>query len=168
MNEYFVFSWPTSIAISNALVSHFVRARCDNSLVISSISPFLKILLSLHSKSSDKKFRGKQFCSIKIVRERKIQCDIRPSHPIMTGFSIYAVPSLPGGGNPIWKGRGCSSEILNLTPKGDQSGRGPTFFLPLKAIMLNFDHMNRVNKTNWKYIIFKNFFECKPKRDFYG
>ena len=54
INEDFVFSWPTSIAISNALVSHFVRARCDNSLVISSTSPFLKILLSLHSKSSDK------------------------------------------------------------------------------------------------------------------
>ena len=33
----------------------------------------------------------------------------------------------PGGGGgrtPIWKGRGCSSEILNLTPKRDQSGRG--------------------------------------------
>ena len=28
-----------------------------------------------------------------------------------------------GGGTPICKGRGCSSEILNLTPKRDQSGR---------------------------------------------
>ena len=27
-------------------------------------------------------------------------------------------------------------------------------FWPLKAIILNFDYMNRVNKTNWKYIIF--------------
>ena len=25
---------------------------------------------------------------------------------------------------------GCSSESLNLTPKGDQSGRGPTVFTP--------------------------------------
>ena len=33
-------------------------------------------------------------------------------------------------------------------PKEDQSGRGPTVFLPLKAIILNFDYMNRVNKTN--------------------
>ena len=35
-----------------------------------------------------------------------------------------------GGGTPIRKGRGCSSEILFYTPKGDQSGRGPTFFDP--------------------------------------
>ena len=25
---------------------------------------------------------------------------------------------------------------------------------PLKAIILNFDHMTRANKTNWKYTIF--------------
>ena len=50
--------------------------------------------------------------------------------------------------------------------KGDQSRRGPTFFWPPKAIILNFDYMNRVNKTNWKHIIFKYFFECNPKRDF--
>ena len=30
---------------------------------------------------------------------------------------------IAGGGTPIWNRRGCSSEILNLTPKGDQSGR---------------------------------------------
>ena len=29
---------------------------------------------------------------------------------------------------------------------------------------LNFDYMNRVNEMNWKYIIFKYFFECNPKR----
>ena len=29
----------------------------------------------------------------------------------------------PGGKTPIWNRRGCSSEILNLTPEGDQSGR---------------------------------------------
>ena len=28
----------------------------------------------------------------------------------------------PGGGTPIWNRRGCSSEILNLTPKGDHLG----------------------------------------------
>ena len=32
----------------------------------------------------------------------------------------------------MWNRRGCSSEILNLTPKGDQSGRGLSKFLPLK------------------------------------
>ena len=26
------------------------------------------------------------------------------------------------GGTPIWNRRGCSSEILNLTPKGDHLG----------------------------------------------
>ena len=30
------------------------------------------------------------------------------------------------------------------------------FFLSLKAIFLNFDYMNRVDKTNWKYKIFFN------------
>ena len=58
------------------------------------------------------------------------------------------------GGNPIWKGWGCSSEILNWTPKGDKSGHGPTIFWPLKETILNFDYMNQVNKMNWKYIIF--------------
>ena len=33
-------------------------------------------------------------------------------------------------------------------------GVAQPFFWPLKAIILNFDYMNRVNKTNWKYIIF--------------
>ena len=33
-----------------------------------------------------------------------------------------------GGGTPVWNRRGCSSEILNLTPKGDQSGRGLSKF----------------------------------------
>ena len=27
-----------------------------------------------------------------------------------------------GGGTPIWNRRGCLSEILNLTPKGDHLG----------------------------------------------
>ena len=33
-----------------------------------------------------------------------------------------------GGGTPIWNRRGCSSEILNLTRKGDQSGCGLSKF----------------------------------------
>ena len=44
--------------------------------------------------------------------------------------------------------KGCSSETLNYTPKGDQCGRGPTFFGPQKETILNFDYMNRGNKTN--------------------
>ena len=42
------------------------------------------------------------------------------------------------------------------------------FFDPLKAIILNFDYMNRKNKTNSKYLSFKYFFERNPKRDLYG
>ena len=43
----------------------------------------------------------------------------------------------PGGwgGTPIWNRRGCSSEILNLTPKGP-SGRGSSFLWPLKETNL--------------------------------
>ena len=40
------------------------------------------------------------------------------------------------------KGAGMRVGNFELTPKGDQSGRGPTFD------PLNFDYMNRVNKTN--------------------
>ena len=31
------------------------------------------------------------------------------------------------GGTPIWNRRGCSSEILNLTPKGDHLGVAQAF-----------------------------------------
>ena len=41
------------------------------------------------------------------------------------GERDYATINIPGGGGtPIYNRRGCSSEILNLTPKWDQSGRG--------------------------------------------
>ena len=32
-----------------------------------------------------------------------------------------------GGGTPIWNRRGCSSEIFNLTPKGDHLGVAQAF-----------------------------------------
>jgi len=41
-----------------------------------------------------------------------------------------------GGGTPIWSGQGCLSEILNLTPKRDQSGRGQSLCRPLKETSL--------------------------------
>ena len=44
-----------------------------------------------------------------------------------------------GGGTPIWNRRGCSSEILNLTPKGDQSRRGLSKFWPLKETAMSFN-----------------------------
>ena len=37
---------------------------------------------------------------------------------------------LPGRGTPIWNRRGCSSEILNLTPKGDHLGVAQAFCDP--------------------------------------
>ena len=36
--------------------------------------------------------------------------------------------SLSPRGTPMWRGRGSSSEILNLTPKIDQSGRGRSLY----------------------------------------
>ena len=36
----------------------------------------------------------------------------------------------PGRGGPIWNRRGCSSEILNLTPKGDHLGVAQAFCDP--------------------------------------
>ena len=36
----------------------------------------------------------------------------------------------PGGGTPIWNRQGCSSEILNLTPKGDHLGVAKANFDP--------------------------------------
>ena len=71
--------------------------------------------------------------------------------------------ALGGGGTPHMKGVGMLVGNLNLTPKGDQSGRGPTFFWPLKAIISNLDYINRVNKTNWKYTIV--FCPENPKED---
>ena len=35
-----------------------------------------------------------------------------------------------GEGTPIWNRRGCSSEILNLTPKGDSLGVAQAFCDP--------------------------------------
>ena len=59
----------------------------------------------------------------------------------------------------IWKGWGCSSEILNYTPKGDRSWRGPRFFWPLKETMLQ----------HRQYIyIYLYFLACNPKRDLHG
>ena len=39
-------------------------------------------------------------------------------------------PQGGGGGIPIWNIRGCTSEILNLTPKGDHLGVAQAFFDP--------------------------------------
>ena len=60
-------------------------------------------------------------------------------------------PMSPGGGGEgklrIWKGWGCSSEILNWTPKGDRSGRGPSFFLTPKRDQKNVHIKYTLNET---------------------
>ena len=74
-------------------------------------------------------------------------------------IEIYPADSIiPEGRLRIWTGWGCSSEILNQTPKGDRSGRGPSFFWPLKETMLK----------HRQYIYFLYFFACNPKRDLHG
>ena len=40
---------------------------------------------------------------------------------------VVVVGATRGGGTPIWNRRGCSSEILNLTPKGDHLGMAQAF-----------------------------------------
>ena len=64
---------------------------------------------------------------------------------------------IPKGGTPIWYRRGCLSEILNSTPKGEQSGRGLSFLWPLQ------DTKNAKN-----IIFFLYFFAGNPQRDLYG
>ena len=68
--------------------------------------------------------------------------------------------SRPGGvGLRIWKGWGCSSEVLNKSPKGDRSGRGPSFFWPLKETMLKHRQMkNTVTFNDGRDITIKYFY----------
>ena len=70
----------------------------------------------------------------------------------------YCFQKLARGGLRILKGWGCSSEILNQTPKGDRFGRGPSFFWPLKETKKN---------IHIKYIS-SYFFACNPERDLHG
>ena len=47
-----------------------------------------------------------------------------------TCFKYKSVDYFPGWGTPIWNRRGCSSEILNLTPNGDYLGMAQAFCDP--------------------------------------
>ena len=47
-------------------------------------------------------------------------------------------PGGGGGGTHIWKGRGCSSEILNFTSKRHQSGLDRSLCRPLKETGLKY------------------------------
>ena len=48
----------------------------------------------------------------------------------ITRFNICS--NHPSGGTPIWNRRGCSSEILDLTPKGDHLGVAQAFRDPIR------------------------------------
>ena len=59
-------------------------------------------------------------------------------------------PAIPrgGGGTPHIKGVGMLVGNLNQTPKGDRSGRGSSFFSPLKETMLKHrQHARPLNET---------------------
>ena len=56
---------------------------------------------------------------------------IRTRFGVRRRFKRSAV-RVPGGGTPIWNRRGCSSEILNLTPKGDHLGVAQAFCDPYR------------------------------------
>ena len=54
-------------------------------------------------------------------------CTVR----VLLSFYVAATDdSSSPGGTPIWNRRGCSSEILNLTPKGDHLGAAQAFCDP--------------------------------------
>ena len=48
------------------------------------------------------------------------------------GLRSLSVDPRAGGATPIWNRRGCSSEILDLTPKGDQLGVAQAFCDPYR------------------------------------
>ena len=85
---------------------------------------------------------------------------------------VVASASLdPGSGFPYEAGGGgvgrrdFRRKVWIKPPKNTNMGVAKPFFDPQKENILNSAYMNRVNKTNWKYIIFLSFFACNPKRD---
>ena len=58
------------------------------------------------------------------------------------------------GGLPYERGGDARRNFWIKPLKETNLGVAQPFFNPPKAIILNFNYMNRVNKTNWKYIIF--------------
>ena len=48
---------------------------------------------------------------------------------------MCTIPPGGGGVTPIWNRRGCSSEILNLTPKGDHLGEAQAFCDPYRKLI---------------------------------
>ena len=67
---------------------------------------------------------------------------------------------LTRGGGAYERGGDAHRKFWIRPLKETNLGVAQTFFWPLKAIILNFDYMKRVNKTNWKYI----FLRVQPKK----
>ena len=64
--------------------------------------------------------------------DKKELTELRKTHmKDMSKTLISAeIEKVSRGGTPIWNGRVCSSEILNLTPKGDHLGVAQAFWDP--------------------------------------
>ena len=79
---------------------------------------------------------GKSEHSIEIFAIIKYHPHIRPYNNVNSrdkstnSCYLHQGPVAPGGETPIWNRRGCSSEILNLTPKGDHPGVAQAFCDP--------------------------------------
>ena len=68
-------------------------------------------------------------CNETMLRD-KVRVLAASSTDVWSDDSFYQGWHLGEGGNPIWNRRGCSSEILNLTPKGDHLGVAQAFCDP--------------------------------------
>ena len=140
-----------------------LNSHNNNSHILSPLSP-LGMSPSPCPLYTCLKKRGK----MKSVLKCRLSLLLLPQSTARESTCVYKPIRGPGnrlhgrGGPSMWNGRGCSSEILNETAKGDQSGRGSTFFWPLKKTTLNFDYMNRVNKKNWKYIFLYIILRVQP------
>ena len=78
------------------------------------------------------------------------------------------------GVTPHMKGVGMLVRNFELTPKGDRSGHGPSFFWPLKKTTLKHRQMRKLGLYEWskqkalkmhisKYMYFYVFFAYNPK-----
>ena len=66
--------------------------------------------------------------------------------------------SLSPRGTPMWRERGSLSEILNLTPKIDQSGRGRSLYGPLIEPSLKYRQIkSKVTVNDGKDLIIEYF-----------
>ena len=90
----------------------------------------MQVLLQIVAFSFQNDWSGKPLLT-KGKRPKKHNADgNRTTTPITCSGCCERSARGGGGGNPIWNRRGCSSEILNLTPKGDHLGVAQAFCDP--------------------------------------